>query len=371
MSVSVSRVFVNKDSWKFHPFVTNNLTKRDDYKPEGLDVRLYVDPQFCRRTRRWNNKKLCIIIGHSEDAAHTIAFSAVVRYKVSQRDILYVGFKLIIRNFQGKVVEKCSLATTVVNLPYRHTLECLSVEGLSDMRHAMEVSIYSVSMSPTACDFRQFTDCKSITLDREAVPEPDFVIKAGDSVSFNAHRIILAAQSKYMRALIYGPYEKSNGLDWTHHSAAVVRAYLNLLYNPLRTTDLDTVENLADLYALTDMSGDHHYHVRLALTKCFLKCEEIAPLVELFRFLILYSDTQLVTILTCHLNCLFDINAGTNDLDDVTADLASMYGCGSNVKPDDYHLFNTFNAYATTFLLSDSNQYDMAMRRSLRCTSTY
>jgi len=174
-----------------------------------------------------------------------------------------------------------------------------------------------------------------------------------------------------MRALIYGEYEKSNELNWTHHNAAVVGAYLELLYNPLMGTDLDTVENLADLYALTDMTGDHHYQVRLALTKCFVKCEEIAPLLELFRFLTQYADTELVTILTCHLNCLFDINAGTNDLDDVTANLATMFDCGSNVGPDDYHLFNTFNAYATTFLLGDSNHYEMVMRRSLRCASSY
>jgi len=79
MSVEVTRVFVGKDSWRFRPFAANNLTRRDDYLPEDLDVRLYVSPQFCRNTRKWINKSLCIIFDHKGDTAHTIAFAAVVR----------------------------------------------------------------------------------------------------------------------------------------------------------------------------------------------------------------------------------------------------------------------------------------------------
>jgi len=83
MSVVVTRVFVCKDSWKFRPFAANNLTKRDELGTDGLDVRLFVSPQFCRSSRTWTNKSLCIIIDHTSDVAQTIAFAAVVRYKVS------------------------------------------------------------------------------------------------------------------------------------------------------------------------------------------------------------------------------------------------------------------------------------------------
>ncbi len=170
-----------------------------------------------------------------------------------------------------------------------------------------------------------------------------------------------------MRVLIYGSLGGVCELDWSNYSPEVVSAYLNLLYNPLMAPTADTMEDLGDLYGIINMTGDKDIKVRVALARCIMQCDDLVPLIELFRFLVLYNDLELVTILTCHLNRLFDANSGRNDSDDAAADLGCLFADDTYIAPTDYHLFNSFNAYATKFLLDDCSPFQMCMRRAARC----
>ncbi len=76
MVVVVRRVNVSKDYWKFRPCSFDRKTQRDEYTPNGLDVKVVVDMGYRQL------KSLSLRFNHDTEEVQTFAFAAIVRYKV-------------------------------------------------------------------------------------------------------------------------------------------------------------------------------------------------------------------------------------------------------------------------------------------------
>jgi hypothetical protein len=210
-------------------------------------------------------------------------------------------------------------------------------------------------------DFRLFYNVKYRGFSRDTIDGTDASVRTSSGHRIPVHKNILSAAGDYFKDIFASGVDS---IDWSEHSYGSALSYLDMLYSPVKRLRLFYLEDFMDVYRISSKVGVSHDQVRMALiTKCYLS-DNVAALINVFKFLHKNADVELQRLLSVHLQSLFEYRDDQqkdgyeyrrlfeeSDGDDEGAEAHDSCDCGCNPPkcPDDFDQFSSFVIFANRF----------------------